>query len=118
MSLVEQIGLGIYIGLFTGMFTALLVFSLAFVFQYVAGVAFPATMGLMIGLGSAGLQGGMFRLMRDPAMLQSPVIITAILLVMLITHYAQKRAQDLAKAFHPRLFCSEVSGGGLFRRIL
>jgi hypothetical protein len=65
MSLLEQIGLGLYIGVLTGMFTALLIFTLGFVFQYVAGVAFPATMGLMIGLGAAGLQGGMFRLMRE-----------------------------------------------------
>jgi len=114
MSLVEQIGLGVYIGLLTGMFTALLVFSLAFVFQYVAGVAFPATMGLMIGLGTAGLQGGMFRLMRDPAMLQSPVIITALLIVMLITNYSQKRATDLAKAIPPKT----VLLGGIRRRTI
>lgn len=114
MSLGEQIWLGIYIGILTGMFTALLVFGLAFLFQYVAGVAFPATMGLMIGLGSAGLQGGLFRLMRDPAMLQSPVIITALLIVLMVTSYSQKRGQDLAKQLPPK----SVLTGGIRRRTL
>jgi hypothetical protein len=102
VALVEQIGLGIYVGLLTGMFTALLIFLLAFLFQYVAGSPFPATMGLMIGLGAAGLQGGMMRMMREPQMLQSPVILTALLVVMLITNYSQKRATEMAKAAPPK----------------
>lgn len=102
MGLVGAIGLGIYLGILTGMFTALLVFGLAFVFQYVAGVAFPAATGLMIGLGAAGLQGGLFRLMRDPVMLQSPVIITALLVVLLVTSYSQKRGTELAKNVPPK----------------
>jgi hypothetical protein len=102
VALLNEIALGLYIGLLTGMFTALLVFSLAFVFQYLANVAFPATMGLMIGLGSAGLQGGMFRLLRDPVALRSPVIITALLLTLLITNYSQKRGQELAKQVPPK----------------
>ena len=112
MALLEQIGLGIYLGILTGMFTALLVFGLAFSFQYIAGIAFPAATGLMIGLGAAGLQGGLFRLMRDPVMLQSPVIITALLIVMLISGYAQKRGVDLAKAVPPKT----VIFSGLRRR--
>lgn len=114
MSLLDQVALGIYIGLLAGMFTALLVFSLAFVFQYVANVAFPATMGLMIGLGGAGLQGGLFRLMRDPAALRSPVVVVALLLTLLITHYAQKRGQDLAKQIPPK----SVLFGKIRRRTL
>ena len=102
MGLAEGIGLGIYLGILTGMFTALLVFGLAFTFQYVAGVAFPANTGLMIGLGAAGLQGGLMRLMRDPAMLQSSVIITALLVVLLITAYSQKRGVELAKKVPPK----------------
>lgn len=114
MALVEQVAMGIYIGILTGMFTALLVFGLAFTFHYMAGVAFPANMGLMIGLGSAGLQGGLFRLMRDPTMLQSPTIITALLIVLLITSYSQKRGQDLAKGIPPK----SVLTSGLRRRTL
>lgn len=119
MALIEQIGLGLYLGFLTGMFTALLVFGLAFSFQYIGGVAFPAATGLMIGLGAAGLQGGLFRLMRDPAMLQSPVIITALLVVMLISGYSQKRGVDLAKAVPPKtVIFSGLRRRGLSRDVI
>lgn len=102
MALVDQVLLGVYIGVLTGVFTALLVFSMAVAFQYFAGVAFPGTMGLMIGLGSAGLQGGLFGLMRNPKLLQSPTIVTTLVLVLGITLYAQKKGQDLGKALPPK----------------
>lgn len=113
MSLLDQIGLGLYVGVLTGTFTAFLAFGLSFGFRYVAGVKLSDRMGLMIGLGAAGLQGGFIGLLRDPEMLRSPTIVSALLAVMMITMYAHAKGKALADAL-PRGSVTR----GLWRRTL
>jgi hypothetical protein len=114
MALLDNVLQGLYIGVMTGVFTALLVFGTAFTFQYVAGVNFPPMYGLIIGLGSAGLQGGIRAFIRDPELLRSSTAVVALLVVMLISLYAHKKGQALGKALPPK----RVLLGGLRRRAL
>lgn len=113
MSLLTEIGLGLYVGVLTGTFTAFLAFALSFGFRYVAGVNLSDRLGLMIGLGAAGLQGGFIGLIRDPEMLRSPTIAAALLTVMIITMYAHAKGKTLADAL-PRGSVTQV----LWRRTL
>lgn len=113
MSLLTEIGLGLYVGVLTGTFTAFLAFTLSFGFRYVAGVKLSDRLGLMIGLGAAGLQGGFIGLIRDPEMLRSPTIAAALLAVMMITMYAHAKGKTLADAL-PRGSVTQV----LWRRTL
>lgn len=95
MTLVDAITLGMYVGVLTGVFTGFLSFLLAFGFQYVAGVKLSDRVGLFIGLGVVGLQGS--RLYRDPDFLRSPAILSALLVVMLLTLFAHQKGVDLGK---------------------
>ncbi|MFB6096513.1 MAG: potassium channel family protein [Haloferacaceae archaeon] len=95
MSLLDSIFLGVYVGALTGVFTGFLAFLLAFGFKYLAGVKVSDRIGLMLGLGVAGLQGGLLGLLRDPALLQSPTIVAALLVVLLTTLYAHQKGADL-----------------------
>lgn len=98
MALVDQIVTGLYIGAVTGVFTGFLAFLLAFTFRYVAGVKLSDRMGLLIGLSIAGIHGGLTRLLREPELLNSPTIVTAMLAVMMLTLYAHNKGLDLAEA--------------------
>ncbi|MFB6218962.1 MAG: potassium channel family protein [Halobacteriaceae archaeon] len=114
MALFEELLLGVYIGVLTGVFAALLVFTLAFSFQYIAGVNFPAMYGMIIGLGAAGLQGGIRAFIRNPELLRSSTAVVALLIVMGVALYAHKMGQKLGK----ELPSKQVVLGGLRRRAL
>lgn len=113
MSLLTEIGLGLYVGVLTGAFTAFLAFWLSFGFRYVAGVKLSDRIGLVIGLAAAGLQGGFIGIIRDPELLRSPTIAAALLSVMMITMYAHAKGKSLADAL-PRGSVTQV----LWRRTL
>lgn len=102
MTLVEQIGLGLYIGVMTASFVGLLVFGLAFVFHYLAGINFPGMIAMMIGLGAAGLQGGVRALIRNPDLLRSPVSVVALIVTMFVALYAQQLGKTFAKSLPPK----------------
>ena len=102
MALLGQISLGLYIGVLTGVFTAFFTFLLSFSFRYLAGVTFPSRLSLLLGLGVAGLQGSLYGLLRDPVLLNSPTVLTAVLVLLLVTLYAHKRGKEVGEAV-PRL---------------
>ena len=102
MTLVTEVAYGLYLGVLTGVFTALLVFTLSFAFKYIAGVAFPAMLGLIIGLGAAGLQGGIRAFIRSPELLKMPTSIVAVVVILLITLYAHKRGQQFGERLPPK----------------
>lgn len=102
MALVEQVGLGLYIGTMTAAFVGLLIFSLAFVFHYLAGITFPGMIAMMIGLGAAGLQGGIRALLWNPDLLRSPTSVTAIMVTMFVALYAQQLGKDFATKLPPK----------------
>lgn len=97
MSLLDGILLGAYVGALTGVFTGFLAFMLAFSFKYVAGVKVSDRIGLMLGLGVAGLQGGLLGLLRDPDLLRSPTIVSALLVVLVATLYAHEKGAELGE---------------------
>lgn len=102
MALVQELAIGVYLGVLTGVFAALLVFVLAFTFQYVAGVNFPAMYGMIIGLGAAGVAGGIRVFIRNPSLLQTPTAVVTLLIVMMIALYSHKRGQKLGKTIPPK----------------
>lgn len=97
MTLLESVGLGLYVGVLTGVFTGFLAFLLAFGFKYVAGVKLSDRMALLIGLSIAGLQGGLLGLLKQPEQLRSPTVLTALLVVLMVTLYAHKKGTDLGE---------------------
>lgn len=114
MSLHGRILLGPYIGVLTGVLAGFVTFLLPFGFRYVAGVTFPSRMSLLLRLGVAGFQGSLYGLMRTPALITSPTILTALLVVLLATLYAHERGKELAKAAPKGSFGG--SGGADSRR--
>lgn len=97
MALLESVALGLYVGVLTGVFTGFLAFLLAFGFKYVAGVKLSDRMALLIGLSIAGLQGGLLGLLKEPEQLRSPTVLSALLLVLMMTLFAHKKGTDLGE---------------------
>ena len=102
MLLIDDVLLGLYIGVLTGVFAAIIVYTLTFAFTYVAGAKLSINYALMIGLGIAGVAGGPRLLMRNPEILQSVTSLVMLIVILIITFYVHKKAQDLAKSLPPK----------------
>lgn len=102
-SLPVQVVRGIYLGVLTGIIPALIGWGLAFAFRYVTDITVPSFAVVVLGVAIAGVNGG-FLAFNDPNVVQSAnsvTLITAILVVMMMTFYAHARG-DQAGAAAPR----------------
>lgn len=102
MALPVDILLGVYLGLLTGVLPAVVAYSLGFVFRYVTGVTVPGLAVVALGVAIAGVNGGLLGL-YDEAVRNSPILLTAVLVVLMMTLYAHNRGDKLGATL-PRRF--------------
>lgn len=101
-SLPVEVLFGVYLGLLTGIIPALLSGSLGFVFKYVTGVTLPGLGVVALAVAFAGISGGLLGLI-DPTISKSPRLMTALLVVMMLSLYAHSQGDRLG-ATMPRRF--------------
>ncbi|SIR47333.1 TrkA-C domain-containing protein [Haladaptatus litoreus] len=101
-SLPVAVLLGLYLGALTGVVPALVAWCLGFVFRYVTGVSLPGFGVVVLGVAIAGVQGGLLGLL-DPTVLNSPVVIVAVIVVMLVTQYAHAKGDSMGSSFPRRI---------------
>ena len=101
-SVAVQVLLGLYLGILTGIFPALIAFALGFVFKYFTNVTVPG-LGVVVLAGTlAGVQGGLMGLL-DPAITETWIGITALLVVLMISLWAHARGDALGAEFPHRI---------------
>lgn len=104
-SLPVQVVRGIYLGVLTGIIPALIAWMLAFTFRYVTNITVPSFAIVVLGVAIAGVNGG-FLAFNDPNVVQSAnsvTLVTAILVVMMMSFYAHARG-DQTGASAPHRF--------------
>lgn len=114
-SLPVEILLGIYLGILTGIIPGLAAWGLGFVFKYFTGVTIPGFGVVVLALAIAGINGGLLAL-NDPTLRQNTsgtVVITAIMVVLMISLYAHSKGDAMGASFPRR-----VSWRGLRERTL
>lgn len=102
MSLPAEFVLGLYIGLLTGIIPALVSGVLGFVFRYFTGVTLPGLGVVVLAVAIAGVNGGLLGLI-DPTVTQSPRLLVALVVVMMLALYAHNQGDKLGAAM-PRRF--------------
>jgi len=110
-----EVLLGVYLGILTGIIPGLVAWGLGFVFKYLSGVTIPGFGVVVLALAIAGVNGGILAL-NDPTIrnqASAPVIITAILVVLMISLYAHSMGDEMGATFPKR-----VSLRGLRERTL
>lgn len=96
---------GIYLGILTGIIPGLVAWGMGFTFKYFTGVSIPGFGVVVMALALAGVNGGLLAL-TDPNIQQSasgPVVITAIVVVLMISLYAHAKGDAMGAAFPRRL---------------
>ncbi|WP_255195153.1 potassium channel family protein [Halorarius litoreus] len=96
---------GIYLGILTGIIPGLVAWSMGFVFKYFTGVSIPGFGVVVMALALAGVNGGLLAL-TDQTILDStsgPVIVTAIVVVLMISLYSHAKGDAMGAAFPRRL---------------
>lgn len=96
---------GIYLGFLTGIVPALVAFSLGFLFKYLTDITIPAFGVVVLGVAVAGINGGLLAL-ADPTITQStraPTILSALLVVLMLTFYAHDKGDKLGARLPRRL---------------
>ncbi len=101
-SLPVAVLLGLYLGALTGVVPALVAWCLGFVFRYVTGVSLPGFAVVVLGVAIAGVQGGLLGLL-DPNVIESPVVVVAVIVVMLATQYAHAKGDSMGASFPRRI---------------
>lgn len=107
--------LGVYLGILTGIIPGLVSWGLGFVFKYFTGVTIPGFGVVVLALAIAGVNGGILAL-NDPTLSQrasGPTVVTAILVVLMISLYAHSKGDTMGATFPRR-----VSLRGLRQRTL
>ncbi|WP_266078770.1 potassium channel family protein [Haladaptatus caseinilyticus] len=94
--------LGLYLGALTGVVPALVAWCLGFVFRYVTSVSLPGFAVVVLGVAIAGVQGGLLGLL-DPTVVESPVVVVAVIVVMLATQYAHAKGDSMGASFPRRV---------------
>ena len=97
MSLPLEILFGIYLGILTGIIPALVAGVLGFVFKYFTGVTIPGLGVVVLSLALAGINGGLLALNDDTIRTseRAPAVITAIIVVLMISLYAHAQGDKL-----------------------
>ena len=105
MSLPIEVLFGVYLGILTGIIPALVAGVLGFVFKYVTGVTIPGFGVVALALAIAGVNGGLLAL-NDQTIRTSeraPAILTAILVVLMLSLYAHARGDELGASAPKRI---------------
>lgn len=107
--------LGIYLGILTGIIPGLVAWALGFLFKYTTGVTIPGFGVVALALALAGVNGGLLAI-SDPVVRESTnsvVLISAIMVVLMLSLYAHNRGDAMGATFPKR-----VSLRGLRNRTL
>lgn len=110
VSFPAEVLLGIYLGLLVGIIPALVSWSLGFAFKYVTGVTLPGFGVTILAIALAGVNGGLLAL-ADQAILDDPNaarIITAVLVVGMLSLYSHSKGDEMAAEFPRRLSLSQL----------
>ena len=110
MSLPVEIVFGIYLGIITGIVPALVSGVLGFVFKYVTGVTIPGLGVVVLALAIAGINGGLLAL-NDETIRSSeraPAVLTAIVVVLMISLYAHAKGDTLGASAPKRLSLQQL----------
>ena len=105
MSLPVEIVFGVYLGVITGIVPALVAGTLGFVFKYVTDVTIPGLGVVVLSLAIAGVNGGLLAL-NDETIRSSeraPAILTAIVVVLMISLYAHAQGDRLGASVTKRI---------------
>lgn len=105
-----EILFGIYLGLLVGTLPALVAWTLGFTFRYITGVTVPGFGVMILAVALAGVNGGLLAL-ADRAIIENPnapSIVTAIIVVSLLSMYAHSKGDQMAVAFPRRLSLSKL----------
>lgn len=102
MALPVEVLLGLYLGLLTGIVPALVSGSLGFVVRYVTGVTLPSFGVIVLALSIASVQGGLMGLV-EPTIVQSPRLVVAVLVVLMLSLYAHHQGDKLGAELPHRL---------------
>jgi hypothetical protein len=105
-----EILLGIYLGLLVGIIPALISWALGFVFKYVTDVTLPGFGVSILAIALAGVNGGLLAL-ADPSITGStnaPRIVTAILIVGMLSLFAHSKGDQMGATFPKRLSLSNL----------
>ncbi|WP_265110110.1 potassium transporter TrkA [Halosolutus halophilus] len=101
-SLPVEILLGVYLGLLTGIVPALVAGSLGFLVRYFSGVTLPGFGVVVLALSIASVQGGLLGLV-EPSIAQSPRLLVAVLVVLMLALYAHDQGDKLGAELPRRL---------------
>ncbi|WP_435075468.1 potassium channel family protein [Halorubrum sp. HHNYT27] len=110
MSLPVEIVFGVYLGVITGVVPALVAGVLGFVFKYVTDVTIPGLGVVVLALALAGINGGLLAL-NDQTIRSSeraPAILTAIVVILMISLYAHAQGDKLGSSVPKRLSLREL----------
>ncbi|MDY6819118.1 MAG: TrkA C-terminal domain-containing protein [Halobacteriales archaeon] len=100
-----QLLLGVYLGVLTGVIPAIVGWGLGFIFKYFTGVTIPGFGVVVLGVAIAGINGGLLAL-NDPTITKAPnsmTIITALIVVLMMTLYAHNMGDKMGASVPRRL---------------
>jgi|AntRauTorckE6833_2_1112554.scaffolds.fasta_scaffold00219_13 hypothetical protein len=106
-SLPVEVLFGIYLGLLTGIVPAFVSGALGFAFKYLTGVTLPGLGVVVLAVAIAGINGGLMGLM-EPAVANSPRIVTAAVVVMMLSLYAHSQGDKLGVALPKRFSLQRI----------
>ncbi|MDS0283377.1 potassium channel family protein [Haloarcula onubensis] len=109
-SLPVEILLGIYLGLLVGVIPALASWALGFSFKYFTGVTLPGFGVAVLAIALAGVSGGLLAL-ADKSITSAPNaerVVTAILLVGMVSLYAHSQGDKMGAEFPKRLTLKQL----------
>ncbi|OLZ41934.1 potassium transporter TrkA [Natrinema saccharevitans] len=97
-----EVLLGLYLGLLTGIVPAFVAGSLGFLVRYFTGVTLPGFGVVVLALSIASVQGGLLGLV-EPTIAQSPRLLVAVLVVLMLALYAHNQGDKLGAELPRRL---------------
>lgn len=117
VSFPAEILLGIYLGFLVGIIPALASWGLGFSFKYITSVTLPGFGVTILAIALAGVNGVLLALadqsiLADP---NAPRIVTAILVVSMLSLYAHSKGDQMAADFPRRLSLSKLRDRTLSR---
>lgn len=107
MTLPVEVLLGLYLGLLTGIVPAFVSGALGFLVRYVTGVTLPGFGVVVLALSIASVQGGLLGLV-EPDIAQSPRLLVAVLVVLMLALYAHNQGDKLGAELPRRLSLSQL----------
>ncbi|MBZ6494461.1 potassium transporter TrkA [Natrinema longum] len=102
VDLLIEVLLGLYLGLLTGIVPAFVAGSLGFLVRYFTGVTLPGFGVVVLALSIASVQGGLLGLV-EPTIAQSPRLLVAVLVVLMLALYAHNQGDKLGAELPRRL---------------